>query len=1481
MSKRKEFLDSVHPDRVQDFLHFIKLHKDASEPLDVSEVVQELQVKQRLELWSKMAALLRHTLHSYPSERWISRLDHDPDADDMEVEQSAELKHTMSVLDGVTVVCTVCVDVIQSGDAYDNLLDCALTLNSVESYLPVSEMPLQKAIHWLCECWWRRSLRGKEELGWTAFVACLENTITLKKTKDAPEPLDVSEVVQELQVKQRLELWSKMAALLRHTLHSYPSERWISRLDHDPDADDMEVEQSAELKHTMSVLDGVTVVCTVCVDVIQSGDAYDNLLDCALTLNSVESYLPVSEMPLQKAIHWLCECWWRRSLRGKEELGWTAFVACLENTITLKKTVESAATLEDSSVCIQDYAEYVTGYISTCVDNIVPTIQVRKFPNQKPWINSQVRHMLRARSVAFATGNETEYKAAKYRLRRAITAAKRQYKEKLDSFYSTADARRMWQGLQHITDYKTTTNTTISLSDSLPDDLNTFYARFETSSLVDTERTHTHTRTTQSPSPPPTVSSAVVHKALRKINPRKAAGPDNIPGRALRACATELADVLTSIFNLSLSQNTVPTCFKTTTIIPLPKKSPPTCLNDYRPCSKWFIPACLRRADFCRVVFSVSVSSAHFSRPRVMTSLPVLQILAHFHKQKFRQGVDEMLHRLYMPVLWKALKAVNAEVRANATLLFTEAFPVHDPSMSSDRVDELVQKQLDTLFALLEDVSPSVRCAAVLGACSVVSRCWELLPSSILTDLLKKLLDLASDSSSPDCRCAVFMCMSMILDNRMSHPLMEKLLPALKLSLHDTSEKVRVAFVDLLLKIKAVRAAKFWKVCSMEHLLMRLELDSVCVSKRIVNLLFSSFLPVAQPEAVWCERCVSMIQMNPGAARKFYRYAYMYTAPTNIVKLMLMIRKCLNACIQKTGENPDESVCSNKENNSVLEDVLSVKDASVMASLLELVVILWRSVQKSLQLNQEALQYTTAKFASVLPEYLRVFQLSIKDAYDNVETLAVLECRVSSHLHFPDSVISSASSALSSAPFFLIRKLLRSKVSAQLKRLNSGSPVSLYGQLIECVCGWGQVSHVLDLAVQWLTEATPLNTVDVSGSDSRRVQFEEPVVEVKPELGLDYVEYMLSRPHTRDSVLSLRVDQLSPLLTALAAWKAVLYSSLSEGEVSEAVTETALRAFGVHTRLTVHLQHKHPEGRSFLTTLEESMDWVEKRVLPFLVAPGDNVSEQQLSLSRRIVEICLYVCRDAVQVALGDSNFNDHVLQLCSYVLLSEKGYVCVPVLLSLLTEVAQDCVSHNAEEQEEQLSVTLRIIANIFQKVLEVMAHRLRKDKEEGQELCCSSRDALHNFLLVTQLVSERSEVMTGIFSSLCAAIIIDISRTLQKISNPEELTTPETVTDLPPLSSTILSTILKSPAVTRCFLAEMSSTVDSEAIDSIDGLASITHVLAIVRKTEKFSADLKAISVSVHRQILQQYGVTADESAHRIIYENAVGTLNELLMP
>ncbi|XP_037400986.1 condensin-2 complex subunit G2 [Pygocentrus nattereri] len=1119
----------------------------------------------------------------------------------------------------------------------------------------------------------------------------------IKLHKDGSEPLDLAELVQELQSNQRVELWGKLSTLLQHTLQAYPPERWITGLDGDS-GDEMEVEVSAELKLTMAVLDGVTVVCTVSVDVIQDGDVYSALLDCAHMLNDIESSLPVSELPLQQAVHWLCECWWRRGLQGKEELGWTAFVVCLENTVTLKTSVRELNRLYSLKEVLltvdfdSERGQYVTSPLLQC---FLSTNHIKREEGK--------------RFLAFLFGWDVNF----------ITMIHETIKNQLQFFP--------------------------------------------------------------------------------------------------KAVATDVAEIYFRAW----------------------KKASGLFLEEIE-------SSCIQ--DFMQHALLLHRTSPVHPKVR--------QILTYFHKQKFRQGIDEMLHRLYKPILWKALKAANADVRANATLLFTEAFPVHDPGLSSEKVDELVQKQLDALFALLDDPRPLVRSSAVLGACSILARCWELLPSTVITDLLKKiLLQLATDTSSPDVRCAVFICISVILDNSMSHPLMEKLLPALKTSLHDTSEKVRVAFVDLLLKIKAVRAAKFWKVCSMEHLLARLELDSPSVSKRIVNLLFNSFLPISQPEEIWCERCVTIIQMNPGAARKFYRYAYMYTAPTNIVKLMLMIRKCLNACIQKTGDTADESITSNKENTSVLEDVLSVKDTAVMASLLEIVVILWGSVQKSLEHNQEALQYTTAKFASVLPEYLRVFQ----------------EERCTAPLIRLAALLPAASVPA-----------LRSKVMAQLRRLSAGSAVTLYSQPIECVCSWGQVSHVLELMVEWLTEAAPLNPGEQSESVSRRVQFEDPS-EAKPDLALNYLEYLLTRPRTRDCLLGLSLDQLTSLHSALGAWKAVLYSSLSECAASAAVTETALRAFSLHARLSIHLQHRYPDGRDFLGSLAHCMDWVEKRVLPFLAAPGDDVSEQQLTLGKQTVESCLTLCRDAVRVALGDADFNDHVLQLSSCVLLSEKGYTCVPLLLSVLSEVAQDSFSRNTEAQEEQLCVTLRIVTNIFQKVLEVMAHRLRKDKEEGQELCCSSEDALHDFLLVTQLASESSEVVSGVFSSLCAAVIIDTSRTLQKLSHPEEVMTPETARDLPPLSSTIITTILKSPAVTRCFLSETGSSVDSEAIDSIAGLAAVTHVLAVVRKTDKFKQDLKSIAVSVHKQILQHCSITAQDPAHtqRVIYENAVRTLNEVLMP
>ena len=74
-----------------------------------------------------------------------------------------------------------------------------------------------------------------------------------------------------------------------------------------------------------------------------------------------------------------------------------------------------------------------------------------------------------------------------------------------------------------------------------------------------------------------------MRKLFCKLDPRKAAGPDGITTSCLKYCAEQLAPVFTDLFNTSLNQQTVPLSFKTSTIIPVPKKPNPKTLNDYRP----------------------------------------------------------------------------------------------------------------------------------------------------------------------------------------------------------------------------------------------------------------------------------------------------------------------------------------------------------------------------------------------------------------------------------------------------------------------------------------------------------------------------------------------------------------------------------------------------------------------------------------------------------------------------------------------------------------------------------------------------------------------------------------------------------------------------------------------------------------------------------------------------------------------------------
>lgn len=242
-------------------------------------------------------------------------------------------------------------------------------------------------------------------------------------------------------------------------------------------------------------------------------------------------------------------------------------------------------------------------YIKHCIDTVTVVKTIRVFPNEKPWMTGQVRALLRARDAAFRSGDRALYSRTRADLKEGISAAKADHRRRIEE--QLTSPRQLWQGIQAITNYR---GCAVSAGDSdaaLVEELNSFFARFEAQAQHTAKPPHgpSPQLPLQLPPPPSTppqpplqptaitgtppltlkVEPEDVRRVLRAVNPRKATGPDGVPGKVLKACADQLAQVFTDIFNRSLDEAIIPTCLKSATIIPVPKKSPAASLNDYRP----------------------------------------------------------------------------------------------------------------------------------------------------------------------------------------------------------------------------------------------------------------------------------------------------------------------------------------------------------------------------------------------------------------------------------------------------------------------------------------------------------------------------------------------------------------------------------------------------------------------------------------------------------------------------------------------------------------------------------------------------------------------------------------------------------------------------------------------------------------------------------------------------------------------------------
>ncbi len=202
----------------------------------------------------------------------------------------------------------------------------------------------------------------------------------------------------------------------------------------------------------------------------------------------------------------------------------------------------------------------------------IPTRTHLTYNNDKPWFTAKLRQVRQAKEDAYRKGDKVLYKQAKYTLEKEIRVAKRNYSGKLRNKFSSSDSASVWKGMKDITSYKTPSPSTLE-NQQMADDLNEFYCRFEKTPFTPPAAPLSLTPTLQ-------IREDDVHRSSKR---RKAPGPDSVSPACLKTCADQLAPIFTQIFNRSLELCEVPSCFKRSTIIPVPKKPKITGLNDYRP----------------------------------------------------------------------------------------------------------------------------------------------------------------------------------------------------------------------------------------------------------------------------------------------------------------------------------------------------------------------------------------------------------------------------------------------------------------------------------------------------------------------------------------------------------------------------------------------------------------------------------------------------------------------------------------------------------------------------------------------------------------------------------------------------------------------------------------------------------------------------------------------------------------------------------
>jgi len=204
-----------------------------------------------------------------------------------------------------------------------------------------------------------------------------------------------------------------------------------------------------------------------------------------------------------------------------------------------------------------------------------------------------------------------------------------------------------------------------------------------------------------------------------------------------------------------------------------------------------------------------------------------------------------------------------------------------------------------------------------------------------------------------------------LLEIPQSHAVLRPLLPSLGNLVHDKKEKVRLAAVKLLRRVKQTRGIHFYHVVPVEHLCARLSEEAAhkdpksAVNKELTALMLSSYFPQGADVTAGdqIQRTIAFLLTNPLAAAAFYANLADFLEVESVAKFIVMLLACVKSAVQTDQAEQAKRIETKKkrrranapsDEQDTNSQKLSAANTDLMVGLVETIHTLIESVNSAL-----------------------------------------------------------------------------------------------------------------------------------------------------------------------------------------------------------------------------------------------------------------------------------------------------------------------------------------------------------------------------------------------------------------------------------------------------------------------------------------------------------------------------------------------------